>query len=106
METRKAALNSCGPGRARHEPRTLPQHRRSETITYVGAMTVHLTPASVARCFIAWCRVLDAVADQREALDHRIWREDPNDTYLEADVRTWCELSRALAYFLKARRAA
>ena len=68
-------------------------------------MTVHLAPTCVARRFIAWRRVLDAVADQREALDHRLWREDPNDTHLEADVRTWCELSRALAKFLHARRA-
>jgi hypothetical protein len=55
---------------------------------------------------VAWCRILDAVAEMRESLDHRIWREDPDDTHLEADVRTWCELARALADFLKARRAA
>ena len=68
-------------------------------------MNVHVAPARVAQCFIACRRVLDAVADQREALDHRIWREDSNDTNLEDDVRTWCELSRALADFLDARRA-
>ena len=62
--------------------------------------------AMVAARAAAWRRVLDAVGEMRDALDHRIWREDPDDTQLEADVRTWCELSRALADFLKARRAA
>jgi hypothetical protein len=42
----------------------------------------------------------------RAALDHRIWREDPEDTHLEADVQTWCELAQALTDFLKARRSA
>jgi hypothetical protein len=55
---------------------------------------------------VAWSRILEAVAEQREALDHRIWREDPDDTHLEADCQTWCELTRALADFLQARRAA
>ena len=55
---------------------------------------------------IAWCRVLEAIAEQREALHHRIWREDPEDTLLEADCQTWCELAQALADFLNARRAA
>ncbi|MBM3545276.1 MAG: hypothetical protein FJX44_12430 [Alphaproteobacteria bacterium] len=54
----------------------------------------------------AWCRILDAVAEMRDALDHRIWREDPDDTLLEADVQTWVELARALAGFLRTRRAA
>jgi hypothetical protein len=52
----------------------------------------------------AWCRVLDAMAEMRGSLDHRIWREDPEDTLLEADVQTWCELTRALGDFLRARR--
>ena len=79
-------------------------------------MTVHVTDTGAAaralsllsaraRAF-AWGRVLDALASQREALDYRIWREDPHDTHLEGDVQTWCELSRALADFLAARRAA
>jgi hypothetical protein len=42
----------------------------------------------------------------RDALDHRICREDIGDTQLKADVQTWCELTRALANFLDARRAA
>ena len=69
-------------------------------------MNVHLAPARVAQRFIAWRRILDAVADQREALDHRIWLADPDDTHLEADCRAWCDLSRALADFLRARRQA
>ena len=67
-------------------------------------MTQHLKTADMLSAtkaqLLAWCRVLDAVAEQREALDHRIWREDPDDTHLKADVQTWCELARALAYFL------
>jgi hypothetical protein len=55
---------------------------------------------------VAWCRILETVAEQREALLHRIWREDPDDVLLEADCQTWCELAQALADFLKARRAA
>jgi hypothetical protein len=55
---------------------------------------------------IAWTRVLDVVAEQREALDHRIWREDADDVFLEADCQTWSELTRALADYLAARRAA
>ena len=54
---------------------------------------------------MAWCSILDAVAEQREALDYRIWREDPGDTHLAADCQTWCELAAALAAFLKAREA-
>jgi hypothetical protein len=41
----------------------------------------------------------------RTGLDHRIWRGDADDTHLEADCQTWCELTRALADFLEARRA-
>jgi hypothetical protein len=41
----------------------------------------------------------------RKSLEHRIWREDPDDVFLEADVQTWCELAEALADFLKARSA-
>jgi hypothetical protein len=55
---------------------------------------------------VAWRRILDAVAEQRQALDHRIWLEDPDDVLLEADTRTWCELAVALADFLDARRSA
>lgn len=55
---------------------------------------------------VAWAPVLDAVAEQRDALQHRIWRGDPDDTLLEADCQTFCELSNALADFLQARRAA
>jgi hypothetical protein len=55
---------------------------------------------------LAWCRVLEGVADQREALEHRIWCEDPEDVFLEADIQTWRELTRALVAFLEARRTA
>jgi hypothetical protein len=54
----------------------------------------------------AWSRILEAVLEQREALDHRIHLAKPDDTYLEADVQTWSELSRGLTDFLKARRSA
>ena len=54
---------------------------------------------------MAWCSILDAVAEQCEALDYRIWREDPGDTHLEHDVRVWRELADALAAFLETRRA-
>jgi hypothetical protein len=50
--------------------------------------------------------VLEGVADQREALEHRIWCEDPEDVFLEADIQTWRELTRALVAFLEARRTA
>jgi hypothetical protein len=54
---------------------------------------------------LAWCRILDALAEQREALEYRIWCEDPDDTHLEADCRLWCELAQALADFPNARRS-
>src|SRR5689334_22164253 len=56
------------------------------------------------RRLVAWTRILDAVVEQREALNHRIWREDPEDISLEADVQTWCALTRALADLLQSRR--
>ena len=52
----------------------------------------------------AWLRVVNAVAELREGLDHRIWRADPDDTYLAADCQTWCELAQALADFLQSRK--
>ena len=73
-------------------------------------MTALLNPRTIAKSskarLVAWCRILDAVTEQRDALDHRIWREDPDDVLLEADIQTWCELSGALADFLQVRRAA
>jgi hypothetical protein len=67
----------------------------------------HNTKASsTIRRVITWCRILEAVAEQRETLLHRIWREDPEDTLLEADCQTWCELAQALADFLNAKRPA
>ena len=61
-------------------------------------------PAAKARFF--WCRILDAVAEQRDALDYRIRCGDPADNLLEADCKAWCELSCGLADFLEARRVA
>jgi hypothetical protein len=72
--------------------------RCAETITKRSPRRQHLSGAL--------CRVLDAVADQREGLDFRIWRAEPDDTHLQADVQIWRELSCALADFLEARRAA
>jgi hypothetical protein len=53
---------------------------------------------------LAWLRVLEAVAEMREALDFRIWQATPDDTHLEADCRAWLELAQALADFLASRR--
>ena len=74
-------------------------------------MTALLTPTAgkargAAPRLRAWTRVLHAVAEQRHALEHRIWREDIEDEFLEADVQTWRDLTQALADFLKARRSA
>ena len=64
-------------------------------------------PLKIAhRRMSAWCRILDAVAEQRAALDARIYREDIDDKHLGADVHSWCELTRALADFLQMRRSA
>jgi hypothetical protein len=69
----------------------------AQTITKRSARRQHLSGTL--------CRVLDAVADQREALDVRIWRAQPDDAYLEADVQIWRELCGALADFLETRLA-
>jgi hypothetical protein len=61
---------------------------------------------TATRRVTAWCRIVDAVAEQKDALAHRIWRADPDDDLLEADVQTWLELTQSLADFLEARRAA
>ena len=50
-------------------------------------------------------RILEAVIEMRDALDYRIWREDPADTQLEADCQTWWELMQALFDFLRAKRS-
>lgn len=49
----------------------------------------------------AWTRALDALAEQRDALECRIWRADPDDIHLGADCRAWCELARALGDYLR-----
>jgi hypothetical protein len=54
----------------------------------------------------AWTRVIEALAEQRASLEHRIWREDPEDIDIDDDVRIWGDLARALADFLEARRVA
>jgi hypothetical protein len=54
----------------------------------------------------AWLRIVETVAEMREALDCRIWCEDAEDTHLEHDCRAFCELMRGLTDFLKARRPA
>jgi hypothetical protein len=53
----------------------------------------------------AWLRILDALAEMRLALEHRIWREDPDDTVLENDCQCWCELADAIADHLSLRRS-
>ena len=62
-------------------------------------------PQARRRVF-AWLRILDALAEQRQALEYRIWVEDPEDTVLAADCQVWCELTAAVADFLKSRRSA
>ena len=57
-----------------------------------GAMTAPLDLARRRRC--AWLRVVNAVAEMREALEYRIWRGDPDDTHLHADCQTWAEWRR------------
>lgn len=54
----------------------------------------------------AWCRILDAIAEQRAALASPIYREDVDDKQIDADVPVFCELARALADFLQTRRSA
>ena len=54
-------------------------------------MTAPLDLARRRRC--AWLRVLDAVAEMREALEHRIWRADPDDTHLKPIAKAWAELA-------------
>jgi hypothetical protein len=50
----------------------------------------------------AWRRIVDALAEQRASLDHRISKEDVTDTLLERDCQTQCELMEALADYMKA----
>ena len=64
-------------------------------------------PIKIARRRLrAWCRILDAVAEQRAALASRIYRADIDDKQLGADFQVWCELTRGLADFLQTRRTA
>jgi hypothetical protein len=68
---------------------------------------MHIVVLDSARArALAWRRVLDALSEQRDALQHRIWLENISDIHLEADCRVWCELARSLANFLEARRSA
>jgi hypothetical protein len=75
-------------------------------VTDTGAPACALSLSGVRARAHAWRRIIDAVAEQKAALQHRIDREGIDDTMLAADCQTWCELSRALADFLKTRRAA
>jgi hypothetical protein len=49
--------------------------------------------------------LLEALCDQRDVLEHRIWLGDSRDEALEWDCRVWCQLADAVADFLEARRA-
>jgi hypothetical protein len=64
----------------------------------------HKQAASAKARFHAWCRILEAVAEMRAALDYRLYSEDPDDVGLEVDIRNWCDLTQALAGLLKAGR--
>jgi hypothetical protein len=66
----------------------------------------NLDPAltQVARAF-AWAKVLDALSQQRAAIEYRIARADPDDIYLEFDVYDWVVLADSLTAFLKSRGA-
>jgi len=76
------------------------------TSTAGSAKPVSTSKVAAKKRTIAWCRIIDSAAEMREALDYRIWREDPNDRFLQADCQAWCELTKALADFLGVRRAA
>ena len=86
---------------------TAPESRggADENLDSSGASSIS-RPRGLTQALAARRRILDAVAQQREALDYRIWREDPDDTHLAADCQTWCELTRALADFLTTRGSA
>lgn len=72
-------------------------------ITPTGGVELIAYTRARSRAF-AWCDILEAVDEQRQSLDCRIWAEDPDDTLLEADVMAWCQLTDALTSFLEARR--
>ena len=69
-------------------------------------MSKHINITVAKTRLFAWCRILDAVAEMRHALDQRIRRAGPDDRFLQADCQTWCELANALADFLEVRRTA
>jgi hypothetical protein len=63
-----------------------------------------MTPAQIERARLranAWRRIVEIVADMRDGLRYRIWREDPADEHLEHDCELFCELARALGAFLR-----
>jgi hypothetical protein len=63
-----------------------------------------MTPAQIERARLranAWRRIIEVVADMRDALSYRLWREDPTDEHLEHDCELFSELARALAAFLR-----
>src|SRR5262245_23551098 len=64
------------------------------------------THCQAVRRVRAYCRVLDALIEQRQALAHRLWIADATDRHLEPDCRVWCELADAVADYLTARKSA
>ena len=77
-------------------------NRLGATIDFGDSAVAIVSQATLA----AWCLVLGAVADMRDALHDRIDRGDIDDLSLEPDCRNWCNLARALADFLTVRRSA
>jgi hypothetical protein len=50
---------------------------------------------------VAWAKVVDALNEQRAAIEYRIHRADSDDIYLEYDAYGWVVLVDAITDFLK-----
>ena len=88
------------------EPHICPRAAERPCLGIQGHRTVGQKMGGATTRLVAWTRILDALAEQRDALEYRIWRESPDDTQLAADCQTWCGLSRGLTDLLRARRTA
>ena len=75
------ASASC-PAEAVFSNRNRPGRGHAPPEKEAPASTAPLDIARRRRC--AWLRVIEAIADMRDALHHRIWREDPDDTHLQS----------------------
>lgn len=103
MASINAARPACGVD-AVSEPRE--DCLAGELDDYPDTHSAAQKQARSTQRLIAMCRILDAIAEMRDALDYRIALEDPDDRFLQADCQTWYELTQGLTDFLKARRSA